>query len=305
MSEHSIQKVANALADETRVKIISTLNIPPPLSFTELLNLVGLSSFDTNKLSYHLGILQESQLITKQNEKYRITETGREIYNSLDVRLDEWEEIAYRDSLRGISVVNVVGLIWGQHYWVLGIPIAFLWLFNRDSVNPIFYLFIFLGTAISLGLNHTRPKLEFENDKKTIIHLSKLLLPNDLLPKLILQLGGVSMVYLAFMIPFHLSEEIPLNMIFTMILVANSFFFGAGIWLSKLTIETWRSIKNGEKIKNYSKDLELIRTIAIIFYLLIGIFLISQNILDRNILGPNIGIFCMHFSGAFNLLKKK
>jgi len=70
---HGIASLHKILKDETRRKILLVLEERGNITYTDLMNAVGIQS--TGKLNYHLKIL--SGLISNENSQYSLTEKGK------------------------------------------------------------------------------------------------------------------------------------------------------------------------------------------------------------------------------------
>ncbi|MCW4012223.1 MAG: helix-turn-helix domain-containing protein, partial [Candidatus Bathyarchaeota archaeon] len=142
MTQPSIHEIAKALSDELRVKILTEMSTKPPMRHTDLLNYIGLDAGESNKLSYHLGILMEAELVSKQNLVYTLTEKGREVLEDLSVTINDWEELAYRDDLKTLSGLEAASLLWFDQKYYGGVSWVFVGLLLFFYTRTIFFLLI-------------------------------------------------------------------------------------------------------------------------------------------------------------------
>ena len=302
----SLIQIGKALSDELRVKILTELSTKPPMRHTDLLTSIGLDGAESNKLTYHLNILLDAGLIIKLDNHYKASERGREIYESLTDTIDEWEELAYRDELISLSGTEAVSLLCSDSLKISGYTYAAMGvLFYIGLRNPAYLLLVILGSiAFFLGSYYKAPKHSFEDKRKIIKHLEKLLGDNRLLPVLIFENIniGTGMFFLVIILVDHkiisLGFEAYVLLFFFIISLSMS------VWLSKQMKMIWDAIRNGKKPDSYKDSLLIILNIIILFYLIAAILMFRNFFSDNRI---NAGMSWMSISfinGAWRLFKK-
>jgi len=281
----SLIQIGKALSDELRVKILTELSTKPPMRHTDLLKSIGLDGAESNKLTYHLNILLDAGLIIKLDHHYKSTERGIEIYKSLSITIEDWEELAYSDQLKTLTGIEATSLLCseplrGSGYMYASIGVL-LYLFLRNTS----YLILLVVGLLALGSSYIYkpPKTDFEDNIKVQKHITRLLGENRLMPILIFETLNISSGLLMLIILLLDLEFIQIGFqVYAMIgiILINVWLF---IWLIRSMQRAWDIIQQDKKPVDYQQSLLIIASIFIQFYLFSGFYLVWSIISETTI----------------------
>jgi DNA-binding transcriptional ArsR family regulator len=299
----NIPKVAKALSDDLRVRIIRVLLEKPPLRYTDILSGIDLdNSTDSGKLAYHLNILTGADLVIKTEDSYRVTEMGCQVYASMTQTVADWEDLAFREELKNFSGWKVVSLLWSDSLNNAGIiftTIGFILYFtNRE---PIYGVLAAIGIILLILNKYWKSQIPEEDIAKTIKHLKHLLGENRLIPELIVGIGVNCVTFLIILGLIYLTKMIQLDSFYTVIMLGCIPGVWVGIWLTQRMIEVWESFQDGVKPRNYSTTLHIITSIAIQSYLTGCILFTYRLVTDYNNQGPHIWLPINLLIASYNL----
>lgn len=272
-----IHKVSKALSDEFRVKIISTLIEGPPQRYSDLLHkLYTEGSGDSGKLAYHLNILSASGLVTKVNDRYRVTEMGCQVYASMKQTVDDWDELTLREDLKNYSAWDVTFLLWSDSFQNIGsiiTPLGVIFTINTGKI--VHGIIPLLGVILLLLSRRSKPGTS-EEKRSAVKHLKQLLGGNRLLPGLINALGILgSTVFVAYAL-LVVTNYTTFNSLLRIVMLEVVLGLTVAAWLTRRMGEVWKDFRQGRKPKNYGDTLQLIASTAIQFNVAISIIYISQ-----------------------------
>jgi len=279
MDASRLVDISSALSDEQRIKILKALLAGKPLRYTEIMKQLSLDvTADSSKFAYHMSVLCDANLAEKVNEHYRITHGGREVYNSLMRAAEGWTEYTYRDSLGRLTGIDVVTKIWSS-ILLLSSLLWIMYSFTNLGVNPrasYWYmmacglLFLAVGVYGYYKVSDDFSDIKLERFTEAA---ARMLGENGRAISLIQSLSLLGFLVLAIVWMFLENGMLSVSPLTALLTAGAAGLLVVGMYLSTRLARWWDSYNEGEVIKDYSREID------IIYYILLGVLVISGALL--------------------------
>ncbi len=271
-----INEVAKALSDEFRVKILSILLGETPKRYSDLLHLLEPENeTDSGKLAYHLKILSNAGLIVKNNESYRVTEMGCQVYSAMETTTDVWDKLVLRENLKHLTVWEVLYLLWSDS---LSVGIIFVVIGLTTFLQKGGWTYALLGIiGVVLMISWRIKYPSVEGDKKEVVkELKTLLGDNRLLPELVNIHGVFSLIILLGYGMFIYTNAIVLDTLFLVLMIECVLGVGIAYWLTLKMKEIWSCFQMGIVPVSYQETLSMISSYTLQFNMLFSIMFLAR-----------------------------
>ncbi len=198
------------------------------------------------------------------------------MYESLSSTVGEWEELAYREDLLKLSGVEAASVLWLDHGAASAVLLLIIGVFLYITSSNYLFLSLFLLSGIVFLLSYRyKPKHKFENHKKAVKHMKRILGDNALMPALIAETGagGSSLLLVILYALDYRDLQIGFSNIWLILGLVIS--ISTSFWLTKRLIAVWDQLAEGIKPVNYKDGLMIMTTVLITLYFFSGLFIMA------------------------------